>query len=224
MLYLETGCKPIRFLIMMRQMMFLHYILKEEKDSLIRRFLDTQARNPGRNDWVTTIKDNLAYLEIWLDFEQIEMCSEYQFRNLVQKSIEEKCFEYLVNEKNKKNKVKHIQYQRLEIQKYLSPGRISNHQAKKIFLLRNRMLETKDNFPNKFEDKLCPICTNGEFDSQAHLMKCPPVPNLMMVSEAPMYENLFVNDVQKQVETMEIITKNFKRRKIIIKNGEPSEP
>ena len=224
MLYLETGCKPIRFLIMMRQMMFLHYILKEETDSLIRRFLDTQARNPGRNDWVTTIKDNLAYLEIWLDFEQIEMCSEYQFRNLVQKSIEEKCFEYLVNEKNKKNKVKHIQYQRLEIQKYLSPGRISNHQAKKIFLLRNRMLETKDNFPNKFEDKLCPICTNGEFDSQAHLMKCPPVPNLMMVSEAPMYENLFVNDVQKQVETMEIITKNFKRRKIIIKNGEPSEP
>ena len=60
--------------------MFLHYILKEEKDSLISRFFETQARNPGRNDWVTTVRNNLDYLEIWLDFEQIEMCSEYQFR------------------------------------------------------------------------------------------------------------------------------------------------
>ena len=156
MLYLETGCKPIRFLIMMRQLMFLHYILKEEKDSLIRRFFETQARNPGRNDWVTTVRSNLEYLEIWLDFEQIEMCTEYQFRNLVQKSIEEKCFEYLIEEKNKKNKVKHIQYQKQELQKYLMPGKLSNHQAKKNFLLRNRMLETKDNFPNKFENKILP--------------------------------------------------------------------
>jgi hypothetical protein len=163
----------------------------------------------------------LDYLEIWLDFEQIEMCTEYQFRNLVHKSIEEKCFDYLVEEKNK---VKHIQYQKHELLKYLMPGKISNHQAKKKFLLRNRMLETKDNFPNKFEDKLCPICTSGEKDSQAHLMKCPDIPNQMIVSENPKYENLFVNDVQKQLETTTIITENFKKRKNIIKNGEPSEP
>ena len=73
MLYLETGCKPIRFMIMMRQIMFLHYILKEEKESLIRRFFESQARNPGRNDWVSTVRSNLDYLEIWLDFEQIEI-------------------------------------------------------------------------------------------------------------------------------------------------------
>ena len=145
--------------------------------------------------------------------EQIEMCTEYQFRNLVQKSIEEKCFDYLVEEKNKKNKVKHIQYQKLELQKYLMPGKISNHQAKKNVLLRNRMLETKDN---------CPICTNGEKDSQAYLMQCPLIPNQMIVSETPKYENLFLNDVQKQLITTTIITENFKRRKNIIKNGEPS--
>ena len=50
MLYLETGCKPIRFLIMKRQLMFLHYILKEDKDSLISRFFEAQAKNPGNND------------------------------------------------------------------------------------------------------------------------------------------------------------------------------
>ena len=89
------------------------------------------------------------------------------------------------------------------------PGKISNHQAKKKLLLRNRMLETKDDFPNKFEEKLCPICTTGEKDSQAHQMKCPAIPNQMIVSKKPKYENLFVNDVQKQLETTTIITENF---------------
>ena len=54
------------------------------------------------------------------------------------------------------------------------------------------MLETKDNFPNKLEDKLCPICTNGERDSQANVMICPAIPNQMILSENAKYENLFL--------------------------------
>ena len=59
--------------------MFLHYILKEDKSSLISRFFYTQAKKPDKNDWVTTILENLEYLEICLDFDQIEMTSQYQF-------------------------------------------------------------------------------------------------------------------------------------------------
>ena len=44
LLYLETGCRPIRYLIMMRQLMFQHYILNEDDNSLIRRFLNTQVK------------------------------------------------------------------------------------------------------------------------------------------------------------------------------------
>ena len=113
MLYLETGCKPIRFLIMKRQLMFLHYILKEKKDSLISRFFEAQAKNPGKNDWVTTVREHLEYLEIHLDFDQIEMATDFQFRNLVEKAVEKKCLEYLTEEKIRKNKVKHIQHSNL---------------------------------------------------------------------------------------------------------------
>ena len=35
MLYLELGCMPIRYTIMIRKILFLHYLLNEEKDSLI---------------------------------------------------------------------------------------------------------------------------------------------------------------------------------------------
>ena len=233
MLYLETGCKPLRFLIMKRQMMFFHYILKEDKNSLIRRFFDSQLRNPGKNDWVLTIRKNLEELEIVLDVDHIQMTTENQFKTLVEKAIDDKCLEYLEKEKNKKQKVKHIQFDKLEMQNYLHPGLITTHQAKQIFLLRCRMLETKDNYPNKFSDDWCPLCDNGiSKDSQQHLMLCPSILTGRMIKANLKYENLFESNVQNQLETSLIILENFKIRKEIIKSRKsshlllsgPSEP
>ena len=222
MLYLETGSKPIRFIIMMRQMMFLHYILKEEKTSLISRFFFAQLKNPGKNDWINTIYENLEFLEIFLDFDQIEMTSQFQFKSFVEKAIDKKCFEYLIEEKNKKNKVKHINYKKLELKNYLMPGKISIQQAKEIFLLKSRMLETKDNFPNKFKDKFCPICEDGIVDSQAHVMNCPAILSKSIVQTDLNYDNLFQDDVLKQIQVSSVIMENFKRRKEIIKKKETS--
>ena len=82
-------------------------------------------KNPGRNDWVTTARESLEFLEICLDFDQIERKLQYQFGKLVENEIEKKLFQYLSEEKNK------------------------------IFLLQNRVLDTKDKFPHKLQDKNC---------------------------------------------------------------------
>jgi hypothetical protein len=44
MLYLDTGCTPIRYIIMLRKIMFLHYILNEDEESLIFRVLQAQLK------------------------------------------------------------------------------------------------------------------------------------------------------------------------------------
>ena len=93
MLYLETGATPIRFTIMQRRLMFLHYILNEEKSSLISKCFEAQKRNPCRNDWVVSIYDDLAELDIGLSFEDIQNLSKYQFQNFLRKIIEEKALE-----------------------------------------------------------------------------------------------------------------------------------
>jgi hypothetical protein len=117
--------------------------------------------------------------------------------------IDEKCFEYLICEKKKKNKVKHIKYEKHEIQKFLLPGKISNIEAKEIFILRNRMMKTKDNYQNQFQDALCPLCDDGcTLDSQ----EC-------LVTENLKYGNLFSDDVNKQLKISSIIFENCKRRK-----------
>ena len=215
MLYLETGCRPIRYIIMMRQLMFLHYILNEEEHSLIKRFFNTQEMNPGKNDWVLTVKETLEILEIHLDFDQIKQATRQQFKSFVDEAINEKCFNYLIGEKNKKKKVKHIQYSKHETQKYLLPGEISNTEAKEIFLLRTRMLETKDNYPNQFQDYDCPLCDDGiTLDSQEHVMLCPAIIHKGLVADNLKYENLFLNDVIKQLQVSSLIVENFKKRKL----------
>ena len=45
LLYLETGSLPVRYVIMSRRLNFLHYILCEEEDTLLRRFLDMFSKN-----------------------------------------------------------------------------------------------------------------------------------------------------------------------------------
>ena len=50
MLYLELGVSPIRNIIKSRRLNFLHYILHEEKESLLYKFLQAQFNELTKND------------------------------------------------------------------------------------------------------------------------------------------------------------------------------
>ena len=68
MLYLETGCIPLGELIRGRRLRFLYYLLNENEDSLVGKFLDAQIKNPTKKDWVTMGKKDLEYLNINRNF------------------------------------------------------------------------------------------------------------------------------------------------------------
>ena len=142
MLYLESGVRPIRFHIMARRLMFLWYILNEDDSSLILRFFKAQMTNPGKGDWINQVIEDLEYLEIYLTLEQLKASSLEQFRTLVEDSIDEKVFEYLIEDKNKKDKskVSHLRYKNHSMQSYLKSRNISI-QLKKFMFLRSRMLD-----------------------------------------------------------------------------------
>ena len=87
MLYLELGVTPIRYIIMSRRMMFYHYILNEDSESLIHRFYMVQSTKPVKNDWSLTVKENLKTLQIVLEEDQIQKLSIYSFKTLVNSAI-----------------------------------------------------------------------------------------------------------------------------------------
>ena len=218
MLYLETGCKPIRFVIKMRRLMFLQYILKEDPDSLVSQFFHAQDANPSKNDWSLSCKKDMEELNLNMSHEDIREMSCDRFKNVVSEATTKLALEYLNVEKGKLNKVKHIQHKGLKLQEYLVPNVTNIKLAKFTYHARNRILDVKANYKNKHDDLLCPVCClPGTVDSQEHLLHCVKLADTMLVQDATAYEDLFSLDVKKQVTIATIMQKQFAKRKSIIK-------
>ena len=224
MLYLETGAKPIRYTIKMRRLMFLQYLLKEDPESMISQFFHAQDRNPLKNDWSLTARQNLEELGLNLNFDDIRKMSKLQFHAKLSKAMSKLAFEYLIKEKNKAGeggKTSHIQFSELSIQKYLVPLETSVKMAKFIFHARSRMLDVKNNYKNrKYTDMLCPICCDPEStDSQQHLLVCQDLVEADLVSPGSRlcYDDLFSTDVQKQVAVDTLLEIRFSNRRTLLK-------
>ena len=218
MLYLELGVTPIRYIIMSRRIMFYHYILNENKESLIYKFYKVQAKKPVKNDWSLTVKNNLEELEISLTEDEIENLSTYSFQKIVKPAIQKAAFSYLNNLKNDHTKVLHIPYEKLEIQDYLLPSSVSAEAAKFAFLCRSRMVQVGETFKQGRNSTVCPLCKNdSESDSQQHLMKCVKLNQNDVVDEyIPAYDDLFSRNLEKKRIIVEILRKKLKERKKIL--------
>ena len=100
---------------MSRRVMFYHYILHEDKNSLIYRFYKSQCRKAVKGDWwCLRVVEDLETLKIDLSEEKIEKRSEYSFKKLVYAAIKKEAFKYLV--KNSHTKVLHVPHDILEMQ------------------------------------------------------------------------------------------------------------
>ena len=217
MLYLETGCKPIRFIIQARRMNYLQYILKENTNSLVSKIFHAQNSQSLRNDWALTCKKDLQDLEINLSLDEIRKKSKIAFKSLVAKATTKRALKYLLDEKNKLSKVSHIPICELKIQKYLLTHVENVKTSKFIFQARARMLDVKANYGKK---EPCPICMSpNKTDTQLHLLECEKLQGenvLVFGGPVPVYEDLFGKDVKKIIKIGLILSQNFSRRKQIL--------
>ena len=102
---------------------FLHYILNQEKDSLLFRFYEAQLNNPIRGDWITNIKLIMKTLDIQSSFQEIKSMKIQHFMNIVSKKTKHCAFQYLLEKI--KSKGKEIEYgSELKCQTYLLPNGI----------------------------------------------------------------------------------------------------
>ena len=91
-----------------------------------------------------------------------------QFKCLVKLKCKKVAFKELSKVKETKSKVKHIQYNSLQIQPYLVSNKINLRRNKLIFRIRTRMIATADNFVQTIPFKVCHI----QEDSILHVIEC----------------------------------------------------
>ena len=220
MLYLETGCTPIRYIIMLRKIMFLHYILNEEQESLIHRVLKAQLKSPVKGDWILGVQEILIDLEIDLELEEIKQIKEETLRKFVKKQIKEKCLVYLNKQKEKHTKVMHIVHTELKMQNFLHPNHAQNiHLSKFLFSARSRILDFRINFRKKYSDVKCPLGCD-EIDKLQNILTCEVLKQQHTskdVSSSDIkFEDIFSSDITKQQQVTELYRQLLEVRDKII--------
>ena len=64
---------------------FLKYILNQNSESLLSRFLQIQIEKPTKFDWVSTCFKDLKKLKLDISFEDIKNLPNNQFKNMIRK-------------------------------------------------------------------------------------------------------------------------------------------
>ena len=83
-LYLDLGVLPLRYVIITRRLMYLHYILNQDKKTMLSKFFFSQNAKPLKGDWCLTIQKDMKLLGLnTLSLEDIQKLKKTEFKNII---------------------------------------------------------------------------------------------------------------------------------------------
>ena len=115
-LYLETGTKPVKFVVSSRRLNYLTEIHMREDHELIKRIYKAQKNKPHKGDWSDLVNKDLKQIEI--SEESLKSLDKISAKSKIKNKINKAAFEYLTGEQKENTKVKTIVYNNYEMQKF----------------------------------------------------------------------------------------------------------
>ena len=89
------GHIPARFEIQKMRLLYLKYILEENEESLLRKFLQLKMEEPTKEDWASTCFEDLQQLEISESLDEIKKISKSKFTNMLKSKLRTNALKYL---------------------------------------------------------------------------------------------------------------------------------
>ena len=135
-------------------------------------------------------------------------------KSCLDKEIKEYAFNELTKKKQNHSKVMNIKHKTLEMKTYFKANKIAMiEKTQEIFKIRSRVTDVKGNFKGKYDSIECNFC--NEEESQNHIMECKFLnENNENFLE---YEEIFEQNVQKQVKIARKFLENMNRRNRVAK-------
>ena len=218
-LYLSVGHYPARFEIQKMRLLYLKYILHDNKESLLYKFFTLQLEMPSKGDWTSTCLKDLQELRIKETLDEIRMMSNPQFSKLVKERIKENAFKYLVGKQGSKGS--EIIHADLSMSDYLLPtnNELTVTEKQDLFAMKTRMVWIPSNFPKPEEDYYC-VC--GLREDMRYIYNC----EIMNNKQKPRhdYDKLFSGNIEEQIEVFRKFEINLERRKIVRNETFPCDP
>ena len=83
--YLETNALPLRFIIMGRRLLYYWTILNKPDKELVKQVLLAQQYAPVKDDWYLTVIEDLKYLGLNMNENEIASMKKSKFKSIVMK-------------------------------------------------------------------------------------------------------------------------------------------
>ena len=224
-IYLETSQIPLKYILACRRIMYLHTILKRDKEELIRKVYSAQKEDPLKGDYCKYVSEDLELLELKITDSEIENMSRYQLKQMVKKSARAAAFKYLMKMKAEKSKLDDMQYDSFQLQPYLQSPLFTAEQASLLLALRTRTVRgIRSDFGEMFPEKGCPLPGCEEQDSLQHLQDCVVLRDLVPEKEGEArYKLVFSKDLQEQKEATDLYHQLLEARQIILEEQDDEE-
>ena len=143
MLYMLTGSIWIDYLIKKRRLVYLHHILNQDEDSLLRTFFDHQLKTRKTKDWATQVLKDITHYQIDFTMEEIRKTPKATWKSLIKKKTIELALEFLNSNQGSKSR----KSSELKMVKCLCPNNedITIKIASFIALVQTHMIENVKN-------------------------------------------------------------------------------
>ena len=102
---LELGIVPIRYILMKKRLLFLYYILKEDKESMMFKVFETLNNDNRNGDFVFLTNQDRKDLDIDLTNSEIEGMSHFMWKKLVNNKVNISALKYLEAQNSKKKRL-----------------------------------------------------------------------------------------------------------------------
>ena len=212
-MYLDLGVCPARFIIKKYKLNFLHYILNQPEESLMKTFFEAQMNHPSKGDWVSEMKNLIIEWKVANTFEEVRAIKKNQYEKIVNEKVKAEAFQYL--KKKIKSKGSSIKYgDRLEMQDYMKPNKVLTFADQiELFSYRSDMNDVNLKFKNIEEYKKC-VC--NEDLNNIHLFQCN-ILNNDECGKTYTYEELLNGTLHQQKDLLNIMKKNLESLRKISK-------
>ena len=146
-LLLEFGVLKVRHLIMIRRLMYHHYLVTRPNHELIKKVYLKQKEDNLKGDWYRSLKEDFSFIGEEIHDDLINLIPKNEYKKLFKQKVQKAAFEdYLLLKEKSIKKMKALEYKNYGIQPYIISTFFSLKQIKLLFALRSNCYPAKMSF------------------------------------------------------------------------------
>ena len=225
-LFLETGTIPLKSVLKSRRLCYLKTILGRDSEEIVKEVYNAQKDNPYPGDFYNLVKKDASDAKTDItDENRIISMKDDKYKSEVKVKVRQAAFENLKQVKSGHSKMDNVEYDKLELAKYLHSPLFDRQSVEMLLALRTRTVRTiKNDFRGMFFNVDCPLGCDHK-DTLPNILTCPVLQSHIQSNDVAnnkvKYEDIFSPDIVKQKQVTQLYTQLLEIRENL-QNSSPA--